>query len=402
MLSSNTPTATVLRAISATTAGVLPVFLTGGLSVQIRAELEFSVAALGVAATLFFAASAIASAPLGRVVERAGSRTSMRAAALVSAVSLLGIAAAESWRELVAFLILGGVANATSNPAANMLLAGVIRRNRQGFAFGIKQAAIPTATLLSGLAAPLLALTVGWRAAFAGAAALALAIAVVAPREAWGAEPEEDHRPGSDRAGRGTLLVLALGLGLGSSAAVPLGSFLVESGVAAGLDPGAAGALLAAASAASIAVRFCAGWVADRRVRGHLRRVAILLAAGALGFALLALAQSPLLLVPGALLAFAAGWGWPGLFNFAVVNENRSQPAAATGLTQTGAYIGSALGPLLFGLVVEQLSYTAAWLGSATVALGAAVAMLVARRLVLRSRDELDGLPGRPAPGLAR
>jgi cyanate permease len=274
----------------------------------------------------------------------------------------------------------------------------VIRRNRQGLAFGIKQAAIPTATLLSGLAAPVLALTVGWRVAFAAAAALAVGIAILAPREAWGSEPQHDGRPGSDRAGRGTLLVLALGLGLGSAAAVPLGSFLVESGVAAGLEPGVAGTLLAVASATSIAARFAAGWVADRRVRGHLRRIAILLFAGAVGFALLAVSQSPLLLVPGAILAFAAGWGWPGLFNFAVVNENRSEPAAATGFTQTGAYVGSALGPLAFGVIVDQLSYTAAWLGSAGLALGASVAMLVARRLVLRSRADADAIAARPAP----
>lgn len=133
--------------------------------------------------------------------------------------------------------------------------------------------------------------------------------------------------------------------------------------------------------------------VADRREGGHLRTVATLLAGGVAGFALLAGAESPLGLVLGALLAFASGWGWPGLFNFAVVNENRASPATVTGYTLTGAYTGSALGPLLFGLVVEQASDGVAW-GSAALALASAATVLTARRLVLRDHPVAQGAAG--------
>lgn len=397
------PLVTVVRAIAITTVGVLPGFLTGGVALQIRTELGFGIAALGLAVTLFFASSALGSALLGRLVERTGPRRSMRAAALMSATALLGIGfIAHSWPTLLPFLVLGGLANATANPAANLLVAAAVPAHRQGLAFGVKQAAIPTATLLSGLATPLVALTVGWRFAFLGAAALALVVAVLAPMETPPVTRLAGQLPGSRRAPVPVLLLFALGLGFGSAAAVPLGSFLVESGVAVGLAEGAAGTLLAVGSAVNIAVRLVVGRVADHRQGGHLRVVAAMLACGVAGFVLLALANSPWVLVPAALLAFGAGWGWTGLFNFAVVIENRERPAAATGFTQTGAYIGSAIGPLAFGLLAEAVSYQVAWLGSAALALMAVVAMLAARRLILRTRSALSAQLIAPAATSAR
>jgi MFS family permease len=92
------------------------------------------------------------------------------------------------------------------------------------------------------------------------------------------------------------------------------------------------------------------------------------------------------LIVPGALLAFAAGWGWPGLFNFAVVKTSPGAPAAATGITQTGASGGAAVGPLVFGLVAEAASYQVAWLVCGAFALGSLVAIVAGRRMILRDR----------------
>ena len=99
---------TVLWAIAVATCGVLPVSLTGGLAVQIRTELGFGAAALGIAVSLFFTTQALSSAPFGRIVERVGSQRGMQAAALGSAVSLLCIAHFASSRNgLFVFLVLG-------------------------------------------------------------------------------------------------------------------------------------------------------------------------------------------------------------------------------------------------------------------------------------------------------
>ncbi len=116
-----------------------------------------------------------------------------------------------------------------------------------------------------------------------------------------------------------------------------------------------------------------------------MRLVAGMLGAGVAGFVMLA-TGCPALIVPGVLLAFAAGWGWPGLFNFAVVKSNPGAPAAATGITQTGASSGAAVGPLAFGLLVEETSFATAWLASGVVAIFAAAAILAGRGMLLRNR----------------
>jgi MFS family permease len=292
---------------------------------------------------------------------------------------------AGSWTGLIACLVLGGFANAVAHPATHLSLAREIPPGRQAYSFGIKQAAIPASTLLAGLAVPGLALTFGWRWAFAGGAALALAVAFLVPAEKIGGV----KRLARARAGDvplAPLVLLAFGVGLGSAAATPLGAFLVESSVEAGLRVGTAGLLLALGSAVGITVRVLFGHLADGMSGGRLRLVAGMLGAGVAGFGLLATGSS-LLVLPGVLLAFGAGWGWPGLFNFAVVRTNPGAPAAATGVTQTGAAGGAALGPLVFGLVVEAAGYGTAWLLSGALALAAIFAILAGRRMVLRGRE---------------
>lgn len=379
----------ILLAVAVATAGVLPAFLTGGLAVQVRGELDFGAGALGLAVAAFFGFSSLASALMGRVVERIGAHRGMRLAAVGSAASLLGVALlAYSWAGLVACLFLGGLANAVAQPATNLSLAREVPAGRQGLSFGIKQAAIPTSTLLAGLAVPTLALTVGWRWAFVGAAALALGVAAGVPREgAGGVRRVKEARAGDARPW--SLILLALGIGLGSTAATPLGAFIVESAVVSGLQVGTAGLLLALGSAFSIVVRVVLGNLADRMSGGRLRMVAAMLGIGVVGFVLLSTGMSAFL-VAGTLLGFGAGWGWPGIFNFAVVKTNPGAPAAATGITQTGASGGAALGPLVFGLVVEGSSFGTAWLVCGGIALAALVAILVGRRMVLRDRMVLE------------
>ena len=375
----------VLLAVAVATAGVLPAFLTGGLAVQIRAEMGFGSAALGLAVALFFLSSSTASVVMGRLVERIGAHRGMRLAVFCSAASLVCVALfAGSWTGLVVCLVFGGLANAVAHPATHLSLAREVPAGRQGYSFGIKQAAIPSATLLAGLAVPGIALTFGWRWAFAGGALLALVVALLVPAERLaGVERVAESR--SSDAPIGSLVLLAVGIGLGSAAATPLGAFVVESSVATGFGVGAAGLLLALGSAASIVVRVLFGRLADGMGGGRLLLVGGMLGAGVVGFVMLA-TGSPALLVPGVLLAFAAGWGWPGLLNFAVVRSSPAAPAAATGVTQTGASGGAAVGPVLFGVVVEAAGYGTAWLLSGALALVALVAILAGRRMVLRGR----------------
>jgi MFS family permease len=370
-----------------TTTASLPVFLVGTLAVEIRHTLHFGTSALGLAVSLYYLGAAGGSVPLSRLTERVGGVRVMRVASVVEAFLLVGIAMfASSWTGLLSLLLPCGIASAAIAPATNLFLARRAPVHRQGLAFGVKQAAVPLASLLGGLAVPAVALTLGWRWAFAIAAALAcLASAVVpAPRAAIA---RRQHGGGGDREGVRTvpLVVLAAGLGLGMFAASGLAAFLVSAAVADGFGKAAAGLVAAGAGAAAVIVRIATGELADRRGGRHFPVVAAMLAAGAVGYALLALGSGTpahWLLVPASVLALGAGWGWNGLFNFAVVRSHRHAPARATGITQVGGRLGGVLGPLSIGFLVAHSSYTVAWAATAVAAIAGAATMLVGRHLL--------------------
>ncbi len=89
---------------------------------------------------------------------------------------------ARSYPMLVTLLALSAAANALGQLASNAALAEHVPAHRQGLSFGVKQAAVPVATLLAGVAVPTVALTAGWRWAFVVAAGAALAALPAVPR----------------------------------------------------------------------------------------------------------------------------------------------------------------------------------------------------------------------------
>ncbi len=361
---------------------MLPGFLVGALALQIRADLDVSVAAVAAGVTVFFAAGAVGAGPGGRLAERLGALRSIRACVVASAACLLlaGLLA-QSLTVLLALLAVAGLANAVTQPAINLFMADQVPLARQGLAFGIKQAAIPAAVLVSGLTLPLLALPLGWRPTFAICAAGALAVAVVVRRSAAGfaPAPPRDPAPRPSRA----LIVTAVGAALASAGPNSLGAYLVASAVDIGIAEGMAGLLAAAGSGVSLLSRVALGERADRRRDYGFAAVVALLVSGSLGFALLATAEAALF-VAGVFVAFALGWGWPGLFNLAVVDLNRDAPGAATGVTQTGIYVGAAAGPAAYGLVSAEYGYSAAWAASGALCVAAALAFAYAARLARR------------------
>jgi MFS family permease len=370
-------------AITVTTASVLPVFLTGALAVQISAELGFDPAGLGLVVALYFGVSALCSLPVGRLVERWGGATTSRIAVLGVAVVMLVLAwFANSYASLVVILICGAWCNVMGQLASNLTLARSVPAHRLGLSFGVKQAAIPMATLLAGAAVPAVALTVGWRWAYVIAAGLAPLALAGAPRDA---EPHvPTARPPGERATL-ALTVLGAGAGFGAGAANALGIFLVAAAVDRGIDPGTAGLVLTFGSVVGFAGRLLHGWLADRREGGHVAVVAGSMALGAVGLALLAVPGTPALVV-GTMLGFGLGWAWPGLMQFAVVRLNPSAPAAASAIVQTGVYAGGFAGPIAFGFVATHTSFPTAWAAGAVTMVAAALLVVLGRRLLMAHR----------------
>ncbi len=369
----------------ATTAGVLPAFLLGSQAVQVQDDLDFGPAGLGAAVAVSWGVAAAASPPMGRSSERAGGGPSLRAAAIVNGLVMLGIAGlATSWWSLSLLIGVAGAGNALTQPAANVLMARTVPPQRHGIAFAVKQSAMPFGTLLGGLAVPVVTLTLGWRWAFAMGGALALGAATTVPQT----DRRVDDARSADEAPRPTrprldtplllLAVFAVGVGLGAAVASAQTTFLVSGAVESGLGEGVSGLLLTLGSALGIASRLANGARADVRGRGHLRVVAFMLLGGAAACATFAISE-PWSYIVATPLAFAAGWAWPGLFNLAIVRANPAAPGFATSVTQTGTYVGAGLGPLAFGLIVGHGGYSWAWLATSVAALLAATAVITGR-----------------------
>ncbi len=370
-------------AVGVTLCGSLPVFLTGALSVQLRADLGFSAALLGVAVAAYFAVSAVTSAYMGHAAQRIGLYRSMGIAAALACGSMLVAAAALNYASLVVATSLAGLSNALAQPAANGVIIRDIPDGRRGLAFGIKQSAIPIATLTGGLAVPLVALTVGWRWAYVLAASGAAGTMILALRHNRDSDTGITQ-PMSGARGRleyGPLFVLSMSAALGAAAATNLGSFVTASAVDLGASEADAGLFLAGGSILGISMRLWSGWISDRRVGDPLALVALLLAGGTAGYVLMALGWM-WLFVPGVALAFGLGWSWPAMFQFAVSRRNAATAAAATGVTQSGVYLGGVTGPIVFGLIVDHATYTAAWLTAGTSAACAAVGITLGRRML--------------------
>lgn len=374
---------------AATTAGVLPGFLIGSQAVQLARDLSLGPASVGAAVAVSWLTASAVSTSMGALSERIGGATGLRLAAMASAFAMASVAlAARSWVVLAACAALGGAANSLAQPSANVTIARCLPPERHGMAFGVKQSAVQFAAVLGGLAVPTLTLTVGWRATFGVGAALALLAAVMVPGDRIGARPRvTDAAPGParrpspvPRRARLTLVVLGGGVACGAAGAGALTSFVVPATVEAGLGEGSAGLLLMGGSALGIAVRLGLGARADRVGGDQLRVVARMMVGGGVALAVFAATEVPLYLL-AAPVAFGSGWAWPGLFNLSVVRRHPEHPGAATGMTQTGTFLGAGLGPLTFGILVENFGFTTGWLvAAATMVLGAAAVTAGGRR----------------------
>lgn len=381
--------ATALAAFT-TIVTVLPVYLAGGLAIQMERDLGTNAAILGAAVALYWAVSTVLSAVGGVVAQHLGVRNGMLLSVAIGLTSLLGIAfGSQHWMALFPWLAVAGVANALAQPVSNALLVAQVSIRRRAFAFGLKQGAVPAATLTAGLAVPLIAFTLGWQWAFAGAALFAAVLLVMLVRMVPAGPPRGGHAAAGSRPRRlprqlnGFLLATAAAGTMGSSAGAILAAFTVSTAVHSGFDPAAAGLMLSLGSAAGCITRPLIGAAADKGVGGSMATVALMMALGAIG--MVAMSSGNLLAFAiGCVFAFGFGWGWNGLAHYIVAHRSGSFAAQATGISQIGTNLGGTLGPLVFGLIFTALGPATGWIFAAAISAIGAGAALIAHHLERR------------------
>jgi len=360
----------------------MPSFFMGSLVTQLRAAWGVDAAAIGWAAASLFVTAALL-APTGAWISRRfGSNVALVIAPALSLITYVLGATAQSFPWLVTALVIGGAANAVAQPVSSIRLAEHVDLTRLSFAFGLKQAAIPSAALVAGLAVPTIALTAGWRWVWVAGALAALVTSLYGFRHRSRTPPGNmlvvsDDPAGRTRLSRRTMLLLTAGGFLAAAVGTAVGVFFVDSAVATGYGSGTAGMLYAIFSAIAVCTRIFLGWYSDRHsgIDSYLL-AASLLAVGVIGNVVFAL---PLgwTVFAGALLSYVLGWAWPGLMQWSVSRDNRASLHAATGMFQSGCSLGAGVGPIVFGAIVAGGSFQVGWLCAAGIGFAAAALVLM-------------------------
>jgi cyanate permease len=374
----------MIVAVGATVAVSLPVFLLGAVFVQLGEDVQAPAWSLGVLVAVFWAAAALASAFAGELDRRIGSRRLTLVSLGVVVLASTGFAlAGGGWAALVVWTVLGGLASGVQHPATNSLITVNVGEHRRGLAFGVKQCAVPLATLAAGMAIPLVAIAFSWRWAFVGAAVFSVVVLVfyAALGRADGAVrkrmrtvvrmPVELAR---------TFSVLSVVAFAGGATVTATTAYLVVAAVGRGMDQATAGVVLAVASGFGASARAALGAVVDRYRGASVAMAALLILVS--GVAAVGIAYGPLsLLAIGAMLGSGLAGAWSGLLHYFVARTAGPFAAAATGRIQFGSFVGCAVGPVAFGGLSAFGMPELPWLMLAVLGIGGGVVgLFVARR----------------------
>lgn len=370
----------MISASGLTTLGALPPFLLGAQAVWVREDLQVSLGQFGVAVSTFFGAAAVGALGFGRTFDRLGRR---RGLILAGTLVFLGAGAMSflvvGWWSLMAGMGLLGLGNSACQTTANLSMARALRPGRRGLGFGVKQSAVPLAIMLGGFAVPTLGAALGWRSTFmvtGSVGLLVLLTALLVPADV--AETTVVSTDLLDRPPRWPLLLCGIAITFASAAANSLGTFVASWGYEVGLTATAAGLLMSAGAAGSILVRIFSGYRADQRHGRNLPVVAAQMFTGAVCLFGLAFASTTSVMLFG-FFAFTVGWAWPGLLLYAAARLGRDTPAQASGVIQTGAFVGGALGPLGFGALASGAGFQVAWVVAGALFLVAGTLVIIAR-----------------------
>jgi len=356
-----------------TVGALLPLFLFGANSVQIQSDLGFGTRELGYAVAAFFAAGGLTAPRIGVLIDGLSMRSALRIGMCFSLAAALTVSlVATAWWLGAAGMALCGFAHAFTQLTLNRMLVEGGRSSDRALGFGMKQAAVPAASLVAGLSTAALAPVVAWRSLYLMGAVAILVLAVFVP----GATGNIGHpSPTASRRPPG-LKKLALAAAVAAGAGNSLSLLIVDTFDANGFADTTGAAVLGMGSALAIISRIGGGWVVDRRRSNGIRELRFMLTVGAVGFVFLALARSSIaMLLVGALVAFMAAWGWQGVVFFAASRERSVPPATATGIVLAGTMSGSVVGPILIGAAADSLGYGRAWMIAAVALIVSAVSV---------------------------
>ncbi|MCA3585546.1 MAG: MFS transporter [Methylocystis sp.] len=356
-----------------------------------------SLATASLAVTVMNGTQILTMFSLGRAIDRFGERVVVGIAMLGMGAAMAAAAMAPSLPLLLVCMALMGGVYAAVQPGGTRAIMRWFPPQHRGIATGFRQAAVPFGTAIAAAALPIIAAAHGWQAAVGLQAVVALAGALLfltlyreggaATTSTGGALPVRQLIPqlGQDR---DFWPVLRAGIAMSAfqftltAHAIGYMADSLQLGIA------VAASLFATAQLLGIPGRVLLPWASDtlfpgRRVRS-LGAVMLLGALAAIALLSLSPGDATWMLVCVLIAIGLFGIGWFPLYILQVAEmAPKSSIASTVSFATTLCMIVMALGPFVFGLIVDLAGYRMAWLLlTAPVVLTALPLLVSARRTV--------------------
>lgn len=384
------------------------------LFLSLSAAFGYDYVQLGILVSIFFIFSGMGQAASGFVVDRMGAAPVLQFGLACFVVMGVLIGLAHSYTMLVVAAIIGGLGNAVFHPADFAILNHRVSPRRLGHAFSTHGFTGNLGWALTPIFMTTLIHWADWRVAAFGAGALvAVVLAVVwygrhlladelAQQRKTLAEAEDGKKSLANQSIGQTLATLAVQPALWgaffffafasiSLSAVQNYTIPMLSGVY-GIDKVMAGTALSVYMAASALGMIAGGFLVSTSVASE-RVVALSLVAAGLLLALLATGVlAPWLAIVFVTLGgFCAGVSTPSRDMLIRRATPRGATGTVYGLVYSGMDVGAAVGPVVFGLMLDAGMRSGPWYGAAlTFIVAAWMAWLVAR-FVLQREAALRG-----------
>jgi MFS family permease len=305
----------------------------------------------------------------GYVVDRVGERIVLTVGSALVAAAAFAAASVDSLVWVGAFLLLGGMAAASSNSASGRLVVGWFPPYRRGLVMGIRQTAQPLGVALGALVIPRLAESHGvavallFPAVVCAVSAVVCAVGVIDPPRPPRAEAAEEHLANPYRGSAVLWRIHAVSVLLVVPQVLVWTFTLVWLMSDRGWSAASAGAMVTAAQVLGAAGRIAAGRWSDA-VGSRLRPIRSIAMAAAASMGLLALTDwldSPisvaLMVVASVITVSDNGLAFTAIAEIA----GPFWSGRALGTQNTSQLLTSAIAPPLFGGLIGMAGYSAAF-----------------------------------------
>jgi MFS family permease len=305
----------------------------------------------------------------GYVVDRVGERIVLTVGSVLIAAAAFAAAAVDSLFAVGAFLLLGGMAAASSNSASGRLVVGWFPPDQRGLVMGIRQTATPLGVAFGALVIPRLAETHSFSTALlfpavvCAVSAVVCAVAVIDPPRAPRSLAPADHLANPYRGSSVLWRIHAVSVLLVVPQAVVWTFTLVWLMTVRGWSAASAGAIVTVAQVLGAGGRIAAGHWSDR-LGQRLRPIRSIALAAAATMGLLALTDwlgSPvsvaLMVIASVITVSDNGLAFTAIAEIA----GPYWSGRALGTQNTSQHLAAAASAPLFGALIGVAGYPAAF-----------------------------------------